>query len=653
MSSGDPHPPDLFDTLWGQLREIHRNALQDAADKVSKLKTVRYLDAASLEAFHLRTQKLKEENKTLQDTVSRLEERLCTRDCDRCAVLEENLKNNQDQNLRLIAKLKSERASLEDDNRKLHAELQKAKRSRFEPQQASTSEQEEGIIPDSPILMSSLPVPNKLRKPKDADKRKHVRYAEMPLPCKSLFSELDTQPVDATKNPGRPQVLVPDTCVLDSSQVLNDVNPNQEEVIVETCDLELSDKPNVKTAVRQRSLKSSWKHGFRLKPYHLSTAATATERSPSLLQTVKRFSEDSSNNKAKRKKKEEESEPQVQEEDQQGIQEEVDRPNEGRNIQPELIQQSSTPLASPLLKECLVNGKDQSAQNKTLSQRSNVSCISPVFKKPDVKANPHKDPNASRDQHTGKDAGRRLKVEPTWSIDPALGPSLYDSESRGDEKEEEDDDEEEEEEERHGELLDSDRTWVSHSLLPSRGEAARDRRDDVSGLGEKANDSLDMMFDTTAHGEYQSCRNSHLDHSQPGIDNNNDDDDDDEEEDNDQHRAQERTLSEGYRHKDGRPAFAHMAVVRKKDERRKLKGTTCKECELYYAHLTEEERQVKLSACSRHRFLHIPPSTPENFWEVGFPSTQTCIERGYIKEEKKPQARSRRRQPFNALFSQK
>uniref|UniRef100_A0A671UJI1 DNA endonuclease activator Ctp1 C-terminal domain-containing protein n=1 Tax=Sparus aurata TaxID=8175 RepID=A0A671UJI1_SPAAU len=101
------------------------------------------------------------------------------------------------------------------------------------------------------------------------------------------------------------------------------------------------------------------------------------------------------------------------------------------------------------------------------------------------------------------------------------------------------------------------------------------------------------------------------------------------------------------------PTFAHVAVVRKKDERRKLKGTTCKECEVYYAHLPEEEKQKKLSACSRHRFLYIPPCTPENFWEVGFPSTQTCIERGYIKEEKNPQARSRRRQPFNALFSPK
>lgn len=51
----------------------------------------------------------------------------------------------------------------------------------------------------------------------------------------------------------------------------------------------------------------------------------------------------------------------------------------------------------------------------------------------------------------------------------------------------------------------------------------------------------------------------------------------------------------------------------------------------YYAHLPEEEKEKKLSACSRHRFLYIPPSTPENFWEVGFPSTQTCIKRGDLQ----------------------
>ncbi|KAJ0023066.1 hypothetical protein NQD34_015200, partial [Periophthalmus magnuspinnatus] len=67
--------------------------------------------------------------------------------------------------------------------------------------------------------------------------------------------------------------------------------------------------------------------------------------------------------------------------------------------------------------------------------------------------------------------------------------------------------------------------------------------------------------------------------------------------------------------------------------------------------MPEEERQKKLSNCSRHRFLYIPPCTPENFWEVGFPSTQTCKERGYIKEDENPQSRLRRRQPLKALFS--
>ncbi|XP_069813805.1 DNA endonuclease RBBP8 isoform X2 [Dendropsophus ebraccatus] len=99
--------------------------------------------------------------------------------------------------------------------------------------------------------------------------------------------------------------------------------------------------------------------------------------------------------------------------------------------------------------------------------------------------------------------------------------------------------------------------------------------------------------------------------------------------------------------------YPHIEVVRNKEDRKKLLGHTCKECELYYADLPEEERAKKLSACSRHRFRYIPPSTPENFWEVGFPSTQTCKERGYIKEQMSPCQRPRRRQPYNAIFSTK
>lgn len=52
----------------------------------------------------------------------------------------------------------------------------------------------------------------------------------------------------------------------------------------------------------------------------------------------------------------------------------------------------------------------------------------------------------------------------------------------------------------------------------------------------------------------------------------------------------------------------------------------------YYADIPEEEREKKLASCSRHRFRYIPPNTPENFWEVGFPSTQTCVERGLCKK---------------------
>ncbi|XP_073406947.1 DNA endonuclease RBBP8 isoform X2 [Dendrobates tinctorius] len=110
---------------------------------------------------------------------------------------------------------------------------------------------------------------------------------------------------------------------------------------------------------------------------------------------------------------------------------------------------------------------------------------------------------------------------------------------------------------------------------------------------------------------------------------------------------------QGAERKNSTVDFPHIEVVRSKEERRKLLGHTCKECELYYADLPEEERAKKLATCSRHRFRYIPPSTPENFWEVGFPSTQTCKDRGYIKEQMSPCQRPRRRQPYNAMFSTK
>ncbi|CAJ1081893.1 DNA endonuclease RBBP8 isoform X4 [Xyrichtys novacula] len=610
-SSETSRPADLFEDVWRQLLEIHQNTLQELEAKVKKLKKERCLDAQKLEVFFNRNQQLKERNKNLQDAVIHLEERLRSRECEQCAVLKEDLKDNKEERLHLINKLKNERNSLEEKNRKLQAEVEKLRSFCSGPQQTSSPEHEEGIIPDSPVLHSSLPAANKLRKRKNVAKVKHVRYAEMPLPqsSSSLFNE-------PSKEPRKLEVLVPNTCQLETSQTSNDQNQNMEMEIAETCAFELSEKPYMKTETKtsqHSSSKTPRMFEIHLKPRLTLSADSTSGRSPSLFPRVKRLSAEDSANRVKRKK-------------------EKDELEEEPGKQPGPIKQSASPLNCQSSKETLDN-KVQSAQSQTSSLKPSVSHVSPDFKKPLAL---HKWNKGSVE--------KKPKVESMWSIDPALALSMYDSECRGDEQEEE-------EEECQGELVDTDSTWVSHSVLQRRGQT-----DSVSGLGEKANDSLDMMFDTTAYGDYKSFSSQHLGQSQPcdeededeAEENENDDDDDD-----DEHDPDETTLSQIRAQKNGRPGFAHVAVIRKKEERRKLKGTTCKECEIYYAHLPDEEKEKKLSSCSRHRFLYVPPCTPENFWEVGFPSTQTCIDRGYIREETSPQSRTRRRQPYNALFSPK
>ncbi|KAJ8375525.1 hypothetical protein SKAU_G00061050 [Synaphobranchus kaupii] len=179
-----------------------------------------------------------------------------------------------------------------------------------------------------------------------------------------------------------------------------------------------------------------------------------------------------------------------------------------------------------------------------------------------------------------------------------------------------------------GETMDMDCTFVSPSML-LKGLRENGHDDLSTGVGLKANDSLAEIFDKSAYGEYESCpqdEDSDLEQEEPH----------EEEEDEPLDMSEEKTQTppnqivkpQANHNERTNASFAHMEVVRKKEERKKLKGHTCKECEIYYADLPESERQKKLSACSRHRFRYIPPSTPENFWEVGFPSTQTCMQRG-------------------------
>lgn len=173
------------------------------------------------------------------------------------------------------------------------------------------------------------------------------------------------------------------------------------------------------------------------------------------------------------------------------------------------------------------------------------------------------------------------------------------------------------------------------------------------GLGAKANDSLDMMFDVTTYGEYNSCSASRLGQSQPHDEDHNQENKDENNDDGDGRflgleklsvsfcdlprispyiwcqslylthvrllvlnsqnqipstlRAPVKSENQSQNHFIAltvipttarlqfqrwyeffslciscirHPSFAHVAVIRKKDERRKLKGTTCKECEV-------------------------------------------------------------------------
>ncbi|KAM6089084.1 DNA endonuclease RBBP8 [Chlamydotis macqueenii] len=213
-----------------------------------------------------------------------------------------------------------------------------------------------------------------------------------------------------------------------------------------------------------------------------------------------------------------------------------------------------------------------------------------------------------------------------------------------------------------GEVVDMDYTYVSESVL-----LKMKNQDQSSPRGEKImNDTLTEMFDRTTHEEYESCLPEDSLSACDEKETLHDEEQDKEitaeskklkKHEDKQDKAKQKAFVEPYFKSDERKNtvldFPHIEVIRKKEERRKLPGHTCKECEIYYADIPEEEREKKLASCSRHRFRYIPPNTPENFWEVGFPSTQTCVERGYIKEDLAPCQRPKRRQPYAVMFSPK
>ncbi|XP_077561012.1 uncharacterized protein LOC144175863 isoform X2 [Haemaphysalis longicornis] len=85
------------------------------------------------------------------------------------------------------------------------------------------------------------------------------------------------------------------------------------------------------------------------------------------------------------------------------------------------------------------------------------------------------------------------------------------------------------------------------------------------------------------------------------------------------------------------PVKYHHSPVRKKAARQKLPAHDCKDCKEFYGRLDlpEGKRKELLRKCSRHRAMHAPPPTPDHFWELDFPDTQECRERGYLNATQK------------------
>lgn len=93
-----------------------------------------------------------------------------------------------------------------------------------------------------------------------------------------------------------------------------------------------------------------------------------------------------------------------------------------------------------------------------------------------------------------------------------------------------------------------------------------------------------------------------------------------------------------YSHARQSKVVKHVEVVRKKSERDKLPGHECEHCQKviirlliviiqFYDAIDSDgkifDRSKIVNECSRHKHLYSPPDTPENFWQVSFPSSET------------------------------
>ncbi|KAI9217484.1 hypothetical protein BC828DRAFT_418083 [Blastocladiella britannica] len=72
------------------------------------------------------------------------------------------------------------------------------------------------------------------------------------------------------------------------------------------------------------------------------------------------------------------------------------------------------------------------------------------------------------------------------------------------------------------------------------------------------------------------------------------------------------------------PQPQYTETVRNKAAREKMHASDCACCRQFYqvaGVVADGDVQARLQRVSRHRTMHVPKSTPEGFWDVGFPAT--------------------------------
>ncbi|GCC24490.1 hypothetical protein chiPu_0002891 [Chiloscyllium punctatum] len=744
---------DAFKEIWTKLKECHDNEVQVLQMKISKLKKERCLDAQRLEEYYNKNQQLREQQKALHDNIKVLEDRLRAGLCDRCAVTEEHMKKKQlefenirQQNLKLITELMNDKINLQEENKKLSDQLESLEHQLKEQQQQVTeaADDDDGIIPDSPILSLSTSVVSRMRRRKE---NRHIRYTEHGRAepsglqsdnetCKMLLARFSgmNQPIQDE------EILVTDSCDLEQSsektmQMLKDhlsvekSNFNLAAVVAETLGLGISEEHDTQSLLKsQRDVTMTAPPPRNMLKKDASKAANSKllEDSATGFSCVVEGNEQSGKwvsqctspvfgISTKDFTDREMTMVQHVEESKLGEQKIVKNHIEIKSDTAGSTSYLSTSNRSAKRKkiederDLLTNCEKPSFSKENLSSKSEkaVSVNNDNLDKP-LDLSDHVSSGRLGDRSQGKDAvcNKLMQVNQLESLKQSTKMTNFGRAYNGLNKDPQDD------------------VYLQETIGRSRSETCQDvkvkseksdedadssicrysqlQSSDFSQNGQLPGDQKDFEVEVptrkiakTASTESEptsvlqpnpnpcatigKCKNTDNDATkseniqwsmdpgadctmgasevdskkairQPGM--NSMDMDCTYVSESMLQKPKESRINQsnfGSRHVMGESlaeVFDRTAYGEYESYPEEMKSPH----NVYDNDLPEEERLKKLANCSRHRFRYIPPNTPENFWEVGFPSTQTCVDRGYIKEESSPCQRPRRRRPYNPTF---